>query len=432
MRYSPNVRYLPEPPTRALAGLLAGLALSCTPAATPPAPLTPAEIPAVETRLAHDPGDVGARLELADAYRRSGRADAAVTVLQPVLATEPAATFALALVREDQGQYAEARRLYDAYLQRGSDAEVRRQVRDRLELLGRLELQEAARYALSRERQLASTPPTPNTIGVFPFLVSTQDPQLRPLGTALAELLTTDLAQTSRLRVVERSQVQALLDELKLAQSGRVDTATASRSGRLMGAGRIVQGRVEGSEATLSLQAAVLQVPRAGAAANPVREQDALPRLFDAEKRLALGIYERLGIQLTEAERQRVLQQQTANVQALIALGFGLEAQDAGRHAEAAQHFARAVQLDPRFRLASRKLEQAQAQARAVAVTPAELRLLALAEYETRFRAAELRALERTVPDPSVRDPAAEVLGTEGATRRATINIAIRRPGGAQ
>ena len=412
--------------------VLVALAASCAPAVAPRAPLTPAEIPAVEARLARDAGDVEARLQLADAYRQSGRADAAVTVLQPVLATEPAAPYFLGLVREDQGNYAEARRLYQDYLARGRDAEVRRQVQDRLSLLDRLELQQAARSALSRERQLASTAPAVGTIGVFPFLTVTQDPQLRPLGTALSELLTTDLAQTSRLRVVERSQVQALLDELKLAQSGRVDTTTAARTGRLLGAGRIVQGRVEGGEASLSLQAAVLRVPGEATRMNPLREQDQLARLFDLEKRLALGIYERVGIQLTDAERQRVLQQATTNVQALLALGFGLEAQDAGRYDEAAQHFARAVQLDPRFRLAARKLLQAEAQARAAALTPALRAQLGFIEFEALRRADVFRALEQFVPDPAVRDPAAEVLGTEGTTRRGTIDIVIRRPGGAQ
>jgi len=418
-------------PGRARLSLLL-LAAACAPVAAPRAPLTPAEIPAVEARLARDAGDVSARLELADAYRRTGRADAAVTVLQPVLTTEPAATYFLALVREEQGQYAEARRLYQVYLERGADAGVKRLVRDRLALLARLELQEAAKYALSRERELATTPPLPGTVGVFPFLTVTLDPQLRPLGTALAELLTTDLAQTTRLRVVERSQVQALLDELKLAQSGRVDTATAARSGRLMGAGRIVQGRVEGTEAALSLQAAVLRVPREAAGANPLREQDALARLFELEKRLALGVYDRLGIQLTEAERQRVLRQQTTNIQALLALGFGLEAQDAGRYAEAAQHFGRAAQLDPRFQIALRKLEEAEAQTQASAMTPLVLGQLGLTEFHALRRVDDFRALEQTVPDPSLRDPTVEVLGAEGATRRATVDIVIRRPGGAQ
>jgi len=413
-------------------GLLLALTASCAPAFAPRAPLTPAEIPAVEARLAQDPGDMAARLELADAYRGAGRADAAVALLQPVVETEPAATYFLALVREDQGQYAEARRLYQEYLGRGADPEVRRQVRDRLVLLGRLELQEAARYALSREQQLASTPPAADVVGVFPFLTVTQDEQLRPLGTALAELLTTDLAQTTRLRVVERAQVQALLDELKLAESGRVDTTTAARSGRLMGAGRIVQGRVEGSETSVALQAAVLQVPRAAAAANPLREQDQLARIFDLEKQLALGIYDRLGIQLTEAERQRVLRQQTTSVQALLAFGFGLEAQDAGNYQEAAQHFARAVQLDPRFRLAAGKLEQAETQAGTVALTPPALTRLGFIEFDAVRRTNAFRMLDEFVPNPAVRDPAAEVLGIEGATRHGTIEIVISRPGGVQ
>jgi TolB-like protein len=355
-----------------------------------------------------------------------------VTLLEPVLATEPVAAYFLALVREDQGNYAEARRLYDDYLARGSEPEVKRQVRDRLVLLGRLELQQAARDALSRERQLASTAPAPGTIGVFPFLAATQDAQLRPLGTALAELLTTDLAQTSRLRVVERSQVQALLNELKLTESGRVDTTTAARTGRLMGAGRIVQGRVEGGEAALTLQAAVVRVPGEATRLNPLREQDQLARLFDLEKRLALGIYERVGIQLTEAERQRVLQHATTNLQALLALGFGLEAQDAGRYEEAAQHFTRAVQLDPRFRLAARKLQEAEAEARASAYTAPLLARLGFLELDALRNYELFRILEQFVPDPSLRDPAAEVLGTEGTARRGTIDIVIRRPGGVQ
>jgi len=406
------------------------LTASCAPAIAPPAPLAPADVPAVEQRLARDPGDVAARLELADAYRNAGQADAAVTMLQPVLATEPAATYFLALVRESQGYYSEARRLYQEYLERGRDPQVRRQVKDRLVLLSRLELQEAARYALSREQQLAGTPPAPNVVGVFPFLTVTQDEQLRPLGTALAELLTTDLAQTNRLRVVERAQVQALLDELKLAESGRVDTTTAARSGRMLGAGRLVQGRAEGSDTSIALQAAVVEVPRENAALNPLQEQSPLARIFELEKQLALGIYDRLGIQLTAAERQRVLRQQTTSVQALLEFGFGLETQDAGNYQEAAQHFARAVQLDPRFRLAINKLAEARTQESAATLTPLVLAQLGFREFEALRRAGTFQALNEFVPDPSVRDPSAEVLGTEGATRHGTIDIVISRPGG--
>ncbi|NJD10493.1 MAG: hypothetical protein FIB01_08695 [Gemmatimonadetes bacterium] len=425
MAYSSNARRRCARSGRALAGVLAALAGACAPA-VPRAPLAPAEIPVVEARLAADASDTEARLQLADAYRQAGRPEAAAALLQPARATEPAATYFLALVREQQGDFPEARRLYNDYLARGRDAEVRGLVRDRLQLLGRLELQRAAQDALRRERELASTVPAPGTVGVFPFLAATTDPQLSALGTAMAELLTTDLAQTSRLKVVERAQVAALLNELKLTASGRVDPATAARSGRLIGAGQIVQGRVEGTEAALSLQAAVLQVGGRAAARAPLQEQDQLARLFDLEKRMALGIYERLGIQLTDAERQRVMQRPTTNVQALLALGFGLEAQDAGRYAEAAQQFGRAAQLDPQFRLPAQKRAESEAQDRAVSVTPVVQVQLGFIEFDAHRRRQNFEILDPTVPDPGNRDVHDDVLGP------GTIQIIIKRPGGAQ
>jgi TolB-like protein len=279
--------------------------------------------------------------------------------------------------------------------------------------------------------ELANTAPTPNTVGVFPFLAVTDDPEMKALGTALAELLTTDLSQTDRLTVVERAQVQALLTEMSLGESGRVDPATASRSGRLLGAANLVQGRVETTGSDLSVQAMVVNVPGGQGATSPVREDDALSRIFDMEKRLALALYERMGIQLTQAERDRVTRTTTTNVQALLAFGFGLEAADAGRDIEAATHFVRALNLDPAFDLARTQWSKADQSIRAAGTSTNLLGRLGLAEagsvsdWRTRFD-----AVEALMADPATRDPAAEVLGTEGSVRRGTAEIVIRRPTG--
>lgn len=395
-----------------------------TAAATPP---TPQDIPALQRALGRDSSDIGIRLRLADANRRAGNPDAAIALLEPVAGRDATASFYLGVVDEEQGRFPDARRRYADYVARGRDARLRDQARHRLALLDRLELEQAVRAALANERQLANRPPEPRTVGVFPFLTVTSDPQLAPLGTALAELLTTDLAQTDRVRVVERVQVQKLLDELSLAANGRVDPATAARSGRLLGAGTIVQGRVEGGDAALALQALVVRVPTPRAAAAPLDERDALSRIFDLEKRLALGIYDRMGIQLTPAERQRVTRQATTNVQALLALGFGLEAQDAGRYDEAASQFARAVQLDPNFMLARQHLDQARALQLASAATPSTLAQLALLPVIS-APPDPFRAVEQMVPDPGTRDAVVEALGAEGVGRRGTAEIIIRRP----
>jgi TolB-like protein len=397
-----------------------------------PVPPTAAEIPALEARVARDSMDIPARVRLAEAHRRAGDAEVARLLLEPIVVHEPVAGFHLGLVMEDLGRLADARRIYTSYLENGRSEELKRQVRARLVLLERRELEYAVRSALAREQELAGVTPSPQTVGVFPFLAVTEDPELRPLGTALAEMLTTDLAQTDRLRVLERTQVQSLLQELQLAESGRVDPVTAARSGRLLGAGNIVQGRVEAPGGDLAVQAVVVRVPMPeGAALTPVREQDALARIFDLQKRIALSIYEQMGVQLTAAERQRVTQHATQNVQALLAFGFGLEAADAGNHQAAAAHFRRAVALDPSFTMAAARAQQSEQLLRASLTLPDVLVRLGLAEAGplVDFRAL-FAPVEAMVPDPNVRDAAAEALGTEGTTRRGTADIIIRRPGG--
>jgi TolB-like protein len=416
--------------------LLLLLGSCAVPPREPSLAATPEQIPALQAALAKNPNDVAIRIHLAEAHRRAGQPNVAATLLEPVAASTPIAAFYLGLVREDQGRAADARQLYEGYLARAASGELRDRVRDRLSVLGRLELQQAVRSALARERELSSRQPEARIVGVFPFLTTMSDPQLHPLGTAFAEILTSDLAQTERLHVVERARVQQLLDEIKLAEARRVDPATAVRSGRLLGAGTIVQGRIEGAPNALAFQAAVVRVQTNASAGNPLRERDALARLFDVEKKLALGIYDRMGIQLTAAERDRVTHQATRNVQALLELGFGLEAQDAGHFSEAAAHFTRAAELDPGFALARQRATEAAIQVRADAFSTASLGQLALADVGGMgatgggvTRRVDLFApIERLVPDPSVRDPSAEALGGEGFGRHATAEIVIKRP----
>ena len=426
------------------------LAISCVHNTAAPAP-TVEPTRALEQRFAQDSSNIAVRISLASAYRTADRFEDARRLLEPAVRTDPLVAFQLALVNEELRRWAAARTLYQDYLQRGRNPELLQTVRARLVLVQRHELEEAVRSALGRERELGATVDAPRTVGVFPFYTVTTDTTLHVLGTALAELLTTDLAQTDRLRVLERVHVQLLLNELKLAESNRVDPATAARSGRILGASNIVQGRVEGSATQLNLQTSVVRLPApTGTAPAPLRDRGAIARIFEIEKNLALALYERMGVQLTPAERQRVLRQQTQNVQALIAFGYGLQAADAGRYTEAVTRFRQAVQLDPSFASARNKMDEAgqlsatsalsidvlaTTAAPPVPSTPsspgarpaptaasnaAALRLQRLLEFRT---------LEQLMSSPLTRDPAAEVRGTEGATRSAQAELIIRRPG---
>jgi TolB-like protein len=72
----------------------------------------------------------------------------------------------------------------------------------------------------------------------FPY----HDGRVGPGSTIVQERLTTYLAETGRVEVIERALLEKVLGEMKLGASGAVDAATAQRLGRVLGAGAVVTG----------------------------------------------------------------------------------------------------------------------------------------------------------------------------------------------
>jgi hypothetical protein len=163
--------------------------------------------------------------------------------------------------------------------------------------------------------------------------------------------------------MVERLQVGALLDEMELGQTGRVDPTTAARVGRLLQAGRMVQGlaAIPGEEQT-RLEATV--VLSDGEVTAPTVESGEFKELLEMEKRLVVGIAEQLGYQLSQAELDLILENGTQNLAAFLAYSRGLVAEDMGDYSAAALHFREAVQADPGF-------QQAQDRYQATVAVPA-------------------------------------------------------------
>lgn len=392
-----------------------------------PPPPSAAEIARLESRRSADPADREAVAELAHAYQRAGRLPEARDLLEEALAARPADAelwLMLGSVREEMEDFAGAREMYLAYIEQGPSERMKERLQRRLAMLERSEMLAEIRQVVQQEGQGVVMEPEPGTVAVYPFLYHGTDEELAPLGRALAELLITDLSQTSRLRVLERARVQMLLNELQLAEQGYVDPATAARSGRLLRAEHVVQGRVGGVEEGMELEAAVMEVGEARALGS-VSERDALQSLFAAERRLALGIYRALGIQLTQAEEARVGQSPTQNLQALLAFGRALAAEDRGDFRTAAQQFRQAARLDPGFGLANQRADRAAEIEQAQQVTAQTLTQALTAPVET----IEATALETLpIPDPSGRDAAAEAFETEGLVSRAILRIILSRP----
>ena len=215
--------------------------------------------------------------------------------------------------------------------------------------LTRRQLTDDARQAIQQERTLGAVPGPPTTVAVLPLRFSGSDSSLRPLERGFAELLTTDLSRSSKLTVVERARIQTLLDELALQQSGRTDASTNVRAGRLLRAGRVVQGSIfQVGESQLRVDAAVLDVPTTEVRGT-ARGEDEIDRLFDLEKRIALGLFDQLGVTLTVAERNAIEQRPTRSLAAFLAYSRGLTAEDDGRFEDASRFYRDAIRIDPGF-----------------------------------------------------------------------------------
>jgi len=318
-----------------------------------PGPVTPAEVTTLEAdarKFADDP-DVLTRIGIR--YYEAQLYDRAEAVLTAALGLRPAFATAvyLGLAQEGLERFDEAETAYRAAqtfsLSRGQREELDR----RLVALSRARLRLEARRAIAREAQLSSDPPRPNSVAVLPWDFVGANRRLQPLGAGVPHLLMTDLGKISTLTLVERERVQVLLDELALSRSGKVDSAAAVRSGRLLRAEWVVAGVVRETEGGVQLEARVFRTRDAAEQASG-STRDRVEQLFAMEKQLVLNLIDQLGVTVTPAERRAVTERPTADLQAFLAFSEGLSAQARGDYRTAGGLFALATGRDPAFGVA--------------------------------------------------------------------------------
>lgn len=342
--------------------VLAGLV--CATGCGPRAPLAepaPADLAELEARRAAHPGDSRVLTDVGVELYRAGAFALSRDVLRAALALDPRdtrATIHLGLAHEGLSEPELALAAYRSALAGRLDRSARRSIEARLPVITRQVLVLEARRAIAAERSLTPRVIPPNTVAVLPWIYLGADSTLKPLERGLAHLLVGDLARVSRLTLLERDRVQALADEMALARAGLVDSTTAARSGRLLGAAEVVHGAIrETPNGEIRLDAHVVTTSDAAVRATG-SASDRLARLFALEKSVVFELLERWGIPLTPAERRAISEQPTADLQAFLAFSRGLEAEDRGDFLEAGHQFQAALGRDPSFGAARERFER--------------------------------------------------------------------------
>ena len=180
------------------------------------------------------------------------------------------------------------------------------------------------------------------------------------LERGIAGMLISELAQNPAARVVERENIQRLLDEQNLGAEGRADAATAAKVGKLVGARYMVMGTFVDLYGRFRVDARLVDV-ETSEILKVIRSD---PKLEKREEmfRLLQALAERLMAESKlpplPAEVSQAVKARNVPTEALTYYSRALLYQDRGDKAKATEYFNKAIAAFPDYAEAQEGLQK--------------------------------------------------------------------------
>jgi tetratricopeptide (TPR) repeat protein len=322
------------------------------------------DVARLQSLLELNPDNADAARDLGVIYYRVSDFAKAAPLLRKALAInerDAKARFYLGMTLEGVNDTEAALGTYVNYQDYSALSPYRRLMQGRFQALSREVIKRQFRELIAREASLGASDADTAVLAVFPLRFIGGEEKYAAIGTGLSELLTVDLGQVSRVRLVERVRVDELLDELALSRSAAFDEATTARVGKLLKAGNVVGGTCAVSSG--DVVRADLSPARVGSAraAEPVVRSEVLAQFFRLEKALAFDLLARIGVEPTPVERERIERIPTRSLQAFLLYSIGLERERTRDYIAARSYYRSAVSADPKFQLAADRAERMEA-----------------------------------------------------------------------
>ncbi|MGQ0650194.1 MAG: CsgG/HfaB family protein [Gemmatimonadaceae bacterium] len=178
-----------------------------------------------------------------------------------------------------------------------------------------------------------------------------------PLSKGMAEMLISELAQNSGVRVVERDRIQSLIEEQNLQNSDRVDKETAVRMGKAVGARHMLMGTFvidPKQNMRIDVRAVNTETTTIDHVETVTGKADRLLELV-----IQLGQKLNAGLKLPAvrtASSSTPASKNPNQFKAIMAMSRALEAEDRNNIAEAKTLYATAVSLNPEYETAKVRL----------------------------------------------------------------------------
>ncbi len=215
--------------------------------------------------------------------------------------------------------------------------------------------------------QLFTPSPTPQasvkpevSLAILPFRNASGDASLDWLGPSLAEMLSTDVGQSARLRTVSPSTLHQIFTDLRISSAVVLDPATIRRVANFSSADRVVWGQYAkfGDQIRIDATLQDLKNDRTLPLKIDVPSEKEIPAAVD---RLAESIRQKLSLpeNVVKELKASSFQPTSQSLPALRDYNQGIELQREGKNLEAQKQFEAATHEDPTFALAFSRLAQA-------------------------------------------------------------------------
>lgn len=197
------------------------------------------------------------------------------------------------------------------------------------------------------------------SLAILPFRNASGDGGLDWLGPSLAEMLSTDVGQSSRLRTVSQEHLHQLLSDLRVAPNTSLEPTTLRRLAEFSNADTLVWGQYARFGNQIRIDATLQDVKHGRDVPLKIEvpsEKD-IPGAID---RMAESIRQTLALpqDVVKELKASSFQPSSKSIDALRDYNQGIESLRDGQHLEALKQLQAATTEDPNFALAYAKLAQ--------------------------------------------------------------------------
>ena len=201
--------------------------------------------------------------------------------------------------------------------------------------------------------------PPAMSLAILPFHNASEDKSIDWLGSSMAEMLGTDVGQSSRVRTISSERVGQILRDLKISPEVALDLPTVQRLAEFSNADTVIWGQYAKFGDQIRIDATVQDLKHNHATAVKVQangEKDILP----AVDKLAAEIRDNLAVSHSIAKElaSKSFKPSSTSLDALRDYNEGLLLQRRGNNLDATKSFESAIQADPQFALAYSELAE--------------------------------------------------------------------------